>query len=248
MKTGSSCMRVYLCSLSLASLFLTSTSIAFAQYIGSTAPVGWPRLHFRNGDTTMAGKVFAIQWFHNQTLLIGPLHLASPEAGYSHYVDAKDIPEELLSIDVYDLSEKNIIATTGHGLLRKGWTVGQAHGDISGDMMAFPINPGSRLPLLPLSPTLATVGTKVWILSKNQPSTSNDVDRFAGTVSRSLPDGMTVTLDGTLSAQSSSGSPVVNAKGELVCMMVGKQDLQRKVIMGIPSTAIYGRLMRELKP
>jgi hypothetical protein len=239
-------------AITLASMVLTSavssTGVACAQYMGNASPVGWPRLHFRNGDTHMAGKVFAIQWFHNKTLLICPLHLASPEAEYSHYVDAKDIPEELTSIDVFDLTEKNIVATTGPGLLRSGWTVGRARGDISGDMMAFEIKPGSKMPLLALCPTLVPVGTKVWVLSKNQPPTSNEPDRFSGTVSRSLPTGTTVNLNGPLTAQSSSGSAVVNAKGELVCMMVGKQDATRMVIMGIPSTAIYARLMHELKP
>jgi len=65
-------------------------------------------------------------------------------------------------------------------------------------------------------------------------------------VIKAYPSGLTIKMDSTLKALSCSGSPVVNAKNEVVCMMVGTQDQTRTVVMGIPSTIIYARLYREI--
>ena len=119
-------------------------------------------------------------------------------------------------------------------------------GNICEDLMAFELPSSCRLPLLALAPVLVPVGTRVWVLSKDMPATSREPDRFPGTVVRSLASGVTVKLDRPITALSSSGSPIVNAKNELVGMMVGKQDLQRTVVMAIPSTGIYAKLYREL--
>jgi hypothetical protein len=208
--------------------------------------VGVPQFHIKDGHIHAIGKAFGIQWFRNKKLLIAPLHLLGPEGGYPVYIEAQDVPDQVLSVDVLDLKQEGIVATAGRGLLSKGLPVEKAQGDLSGDMMAFELTSNSRLPLLPLAPSLVPVGTKVWVLTKNQPATTLEADRFPGTVIRSFPSGVTIQMDGTLTALASSGSPVVNAKNELVCMMVGKRDLQRTVVMGIPSTVIYARLYKEL--
>ncbi|MBU6453712.1 MAG: hypothetical protein KGS72_18170 [Cyanobacteria bacterium REEB67] len=199
-----------------------------------------------DGSTTCAGKAFAIQWFHGKTLLICPLHLLGPGAGYPTYIEAKDVPEKVSSIDVLDFTGKSVVATAQHGLLRTGWPVEKARGDITGDMMAFELQSGSRMPILALAPNLVPVGTKVWVLSKNMPATSQEVERFPGVVTRSFNTGVTIALDGKLTAMGSSGSPVVNAKNEVVCMMVGKESLERTTIMGIPSNVLYARLCQEI--
>jgi hypothetical protein len=218
----------------------------FAQYIGNGSPVGWPLFHFKDGSTQCAGKAFAIQWFRNRSLLIMPLHLLSPEAGLNRYIAANNINDEVASVDILDLSSKNVVATGGPSLLRTGVTVGRSMGNINEDVMAFEIKSNTRLPLLALAPTMAPVGTKVWVLSKNEPATNNEPDRFPGKVVRAFITGMTVELDGPITALGSSGAPVVNAQNQVVCMMVGKQDAQRTVIMGIPSTCLYAKLFREL--
>lgn len=230
----------------LVAVALTAAPKTVAQYIGSGSPVGWPSFHLKDGSTHCAGKAFAIQWFHNRSLLIMPLHLLSPEAGLSHYVEAKNVNDEVTSVDILDLTKKNVVATGGPSLLHSGVTVGRSMGNISEDVMAFEVKSNTRLPLLALCPTMAPVGTRVWVLSKNDPPTTGEADRFPGKVTRAFITGMTVELDGPITALSSSGAPVVDAKNQVVCMMVGKQDLKRTVIMGIPSTCLYAKLYREL--
>jgi hypothetical protein len=65
-------------------------------------------------------------------------------------------------------------------------------------------------------------------------------------VQHSSPNGITVRLDQSLDAFSSSGSPVVNEKNELVGMLVGTGDDARTIINLAPSTGIYQRLYAEM--
>jgi len=207
---------------------------------------GMPLFHIKGGGTHYAGKAFAIPWSHNRKILLMPLHLLGPAAGYPTYIEPQNVPDVVESVDVLDLKGDQVIATAKPGLLRTGTPVEKAHGDLGEDLMAFELPSSCRLTLFPLSRTLVPVGTKVWILSKNSPATTSEPDRFEGTVVRSFPSGVTVQLARPLTAVSSSGAPIVNAKNELVAMMVGKQDLRRTIIMGIASTRLYAKLDREL--
>jgi len=219
---------------------------ASAQYIGNASPVGIPKFSLRDGSTQFAGKAFGIQWFHNRKLLIMPLHLLGPGAGYPVYILPQNVREEVKSLELFDLTAHTVVTTAGPALLRTGIPVEKARGDIGEDLMAFELPNNCALPLLPLAASLVPVGTKVWVLAKGQPAATAEADRFSGTVVRSIPTGVTIAMDRPLTALGCSGAPIVNAKNELVCMMVGKQDTQRTVIMGIPSTRIYAKLYREL--
>jgi len=217
-----------------------------AQYIGSASPVGVPKFHMRDGNTQCAGRAFAIQWFKGRKLLLMPLHLLGPGAGYPVYIEPQNVNREVTSLEVMDLTLGSVVTTASNSLLKTGVPVEKAQGDLSGDLMAFELPQHTNMPLLALCPTLVPIGTKVWVLSKEMNATSREVDRYPGTVIKAYPSGVTIQMDGSLKALSSSGAPVVNAKNEVVCMMVGKQDLTRTVVMGIPSTSIYARLYREI--
>lgn len=232
---------------------LNLASLVVAMSIGFTIgqarasdQLGWPSLNLTSGEKHCAGKAFAVRWYKNRTLLLLPLHILSPEAGYSHYVDPKDVSKEVRSIDVLDLQRQSVLASSSKSLLKTGCTAGQSRGDLSGDVMAFELSYGSRLTPFNMLGTQAPVGTKVWVLSKDWNSTSLTPDRYAGTVAASNPTGLVVQMDAPVKALSSSGSPVVNDKNELVGMMVGKQDDSRMVIMAIPSSSLIRRIYSEI--
>jgi hypothetical protein len=113
-------------------------------------------------------------------------------------------------------------------------------------MMAFELPSHTQLPVLGLAPNLAPVGTRVWVLSKAENSQSTEVDQYPGTVTFSFEVGLTVKLDRPLDAPGSSGAPILDAKNQLVGMMVGTQDNKRINIAAIPSTTIYKRLFTEV--
>lgn len=207
--------------------------------------LGWPEFRLKNGETYCAGKAFAVRWYKGRTLLVMPLHLLSPEAGCSHYVRPEDIPRELETLKILDLERQSTLATAGKYLMKTGATAGQNTGDLSADLMAFELPMSSRLTPFSLFYGQAPVGTKVTVLSKFEDSSSQPT-RYTGTVSSSRPTGLVVNMDAPVTALSSSGSPVVNAKNELVGMMVGKRDDERKVIMAIPSSSMIRRMYAEI--
>jgi hypothetical protein len=234
-----------LIGLLLLSLFLPCR--AYAQYGPSEPVFGVPFFHIKGGKTHCAGRAFAIQWFHDRKILLMPLHLLGPGGSYPEYILPQNVPDVIESVDVYSLNGDRVLTVAKPGLLRTGVPVEKARGDLGEDLMAFELPTNCRLTLFPLYPTLVTVGTKVWILSKKDHPSNSEPDRFSGTIARSSATGVTVVMDRPLTAMSSSGAPIVNAKNELVAMMVGKQDPERRmIIMGIASTRLYSKLYREL--
>lgn len=209
------------------------------------AQVGIPRFHFKDGTTHTACKTFAIRWFNERKLLLMPLHLLGPATNYPVFIEPQDVSAKVKSVDVLNLKGKAVIAKAARALLRQGVPVEKSNGDLGGDLMAFELSSGTGLSPIVLSPSLVPVGSKVWLLSKNTPATTINVDRFAGKVERSDLKCLTVKLDAPLTAPSSSGAPIVNEKNELVGMMLGKQD-DRRIVMAIPSATIYKRLHAEV--
>lgn len=225
----------------LAGIIVSGISPAFA-----VDQFGWPRFNLNDGQEHCVGKAFAVRWYRNRTLLLLPLHILSPEAEYSHYVAPQDVSKEVRSIDLLDLQRQSVLASSSKSLLKTGWTVGRGTGDLSGDLMAFELSSSSRLTPFNMLGTLAPVGTKVWVWSKDTESRSLSPDRYSGTISVSSPTGLVVQMDAPVKAFSSSGAPVVNAKNELVGMMVGTQDDRRMVIMAIPSSSLIRRVYNEI--
>ena len=103
----------------MAVLALATTQVA-AQYVGNASPVGIPMIHLKDGSTQNQGKAFAIQWFHSRKLLLMPLHLLGPGAGYPVYIEAQNVPDLVTSIDVLNLDGNGVVVTAGPGLLRAG--------------------------------------------------------------------------------------------------------------------------------
>jgi hypothetical protein len=225
-------------------LIAVASAVSTSAYGGTC--VGVPLFHFRDGSTFIVGKAFAVRWFGNRNILICPLHLLGPAGGYPTYVDPHSVPDLIESVDVMDLQKREVLTTAHRGLLRTGSPVEHRSGNLSDDMMAFELPANTALTVLGLAPQLAPVGTKVRVLTKANNSTSSEADSYAGTVQHSSPNGITVRLDQSLDAFSSSGSPVVNEKNELVGMLVGTGDDARTIINLAPSTGIYQRLYAEM--
>lgn len=241
-----SIMRALTSLLALVSRQAFSTA-CLAQSAADSAPFGWPLFHFKDGTTHCAGKAFAIAWFQNRKILLMPLHLLGPGGSYPVYVDPKDVPDVVQSVDVLGLGTGRVLETAKPGLIRTGVPTEKARGNLSEDLTAFELPSNCRLHLYPLAPNMVAPGTKVCILTKTHHDGNDTPDRFTGTVIRAVPTGLTIKMDSPLVAPSSSGSPVVNAQNVLVGMMVGKQDAQRTLITAIPSNMIYAKLYRELK-
>ena len=165
----------------------------------------------------------------------------------SYYILPQDVPTQVESVDVLNFKHDQVLTTAKPGLLRTGCPIEKNSGTLSEDLMAFELPSNNPLTLFPLYPGLVKVGTKVWILSKGDDLEDSGPDRYAGTVTMSHETGVTIKMDSPLTALSSSGAPIVNDKNELVAMMVGKIDPERRMyITAIASSMLYLKLYREL--
>jgi hypothetical protein len=226
----------------LALMFLTGVS-ANAEQGGNISPVGVPLFHFKDGTSHWSGKAFAIQWFRQRKLLLCPFHCLTY---HQKDLDPKTVPDIVSSVDVLDLQGQEVLTTASHALLRTGVSVAQRTGSLTGDMMAFELPANTKMPAFTLSGQLPPVGTRVWVLTKTEDSTSLEPDRYPGTVTFSFNVGLDVTLDRPLDAPGSSGAPVIDAKNQLIGMVVGTNGEKRSIAKVIPSTMLYRRLYLEV--
>lgn len=218
-----------------------------AQYIGNDSALGIVRFYDKQGTLVTTAKAFGIQWFHGKKILLCPCQSVAPSTSQPAEMDLKDLWAKVASGEVYDLKEESVVATTGRVLSRgKPLVNSLSDNDWTQDMMAFDLQSNPHLPLLPIAPSLVPLGTRVWVLSQESPATSREAERFPGTVTVSKPGGITVTLARKLMAAGTTGAPIVNAKSEMVGMLIGKQGDEHLVIVGLPSTAIYARLWKDV--
>jgi hypothetical protein len=206
--------------------------------------VGVPRFNFTDGTNNVAGKAFVVQWFRGRTILLAPIHLLGPSGGCPIQMTADDIRNKVRSVDMLDLNGGEVIATAEKSLLSDGATVSKRNGENGLDLVAFEVRGSSRATKLGICATPVAVGTKAWVLTHTDGSSSTRCDRYPGTVSSSDAVDLAIRLDRPLDAHGSSGSPVVDAKGQLIGMMVGVEDDERKVSVCVPATAIYQTLYK----
>lgn len=231
--------------LAAAALIVATLCLPAAAQYGGTQ-VGVPKFNFKDGTSHTAGKAFGVAWFKGRKLLLAPYHCLGPAGGYSHYIDPKVLPDMITSVDVLNLQGSSVVATAGRELLKWACPVEHSNGDLSGDMIAFELPPRTSLPVLALTDQLVAPKSRVFVLTRADRSSSLSADRYGGTVESCYRTALVVKMDQPIDAMGSSGSPVVNDKGQLVGMMVGVMDDGRKTACCIPSQTIYRRLMAEV--
>ncbi len=230
-------------------LFLLNNSVSvrpgYAQY-GSANAAGSPVFHLKDGTERHGAKCFAIKWFHGKNLLLCPLHTVEPLPGDKSlsYIDPSILPDAISSVEVMDLGYREVIARGTHELLRKS-SIGMT-GNLCDDLAAFELSDSAKLQILGLCGHLPARGTRVWIISKTYPSQTSAGERFPGTVVESTPTGIDIKLDQALTAHGSSGAPVIDARNQVIGMVVGTGDEARTIVNAAPSTGIYQRLFAEV--
>lgn len=216
-------------------LVLCMQSAAFAQYGGNATTVCVVEARDKSGRPMgtggkgfalrIGGRDFFITTAHGMCELIGPQ--AQPRTMF----------DTIGSVVLRNLASEEI-GTAGRCLV-----TGFRDQGYSADMLAFELPYGVRLQSMYLAPTLAAPGSRVWVLSKDGHNFSNtaEVDKYPGTVVSSTASALSVKMDAPLTAFHSSGSPVVDAKNQVVGMLCGV-GAERKSIGCSPGLAIYQRL------
>lgn len=212
---------------------------------GGYGVVGVPRFVFNDGTTLVVGKVFVVAWSGARTFAVTVLHLLGPEGGYTHYVPAAEVGHQVNSVEILDLQGGSVMATARKAVLRSGVPVELNGGDPGDDLVAFECTNAGRMAKLTLSRQACPVGARVWLYTKADMSGSQACDRYMGVVQNSDAETITIKLQRPLDATSSSGSPVLNDKNELVGMMVGRQDDTRTTFVCIQGSSIYQKIAKD---
>jgi hypothetical protein len=210
-------------------------SIAFAQYGGNATTVCVVEARDKSGQPMgTGGKGFALRIGGRDffvTTAHGMCEILGPSAQPSTMFDT------IGSVVLRNLANEEI-GTAGRCLV-----TGSLDARYNTDILAFDLPYGVRLQSMYLAPTLAAPGTRVWVLSKDGHNFSNnaEIDKYPGTVVSSTLSALSVRMDAPLTALHSSGSPVVDAKNQVVGMLCGV-GAERKTIGCNPGLAIYQRL------
>ncbi|HEY9791754.1 MAG TPA: hypothetical protein V6D22_15225 [Candidatus Obscuribacterales bacterium] len=196
---------------------------------GASAGVCVVAVKTRGGQVVgTAGKGFAAN-VGGRNVLVTTAH------GLSQLVGSEDIETNLANMG--SLTMMNFagqeIGTAGQCVLHRSGGL---------DLLMFELPTGVMQPFS-LSQDLPAPGAHVFVLSKNGENFSSTaaVDKFAGTVAQSSSNTFNVRMDGRLSALHSSGSAVIDERGNVVGMLIGV-SANRDYIECIPATAIQQSL------
>ena len=180
------------------------------------------------------GKAFAAR-VGGRTVLITTAHGLTELMGNS---DARTLFRgRAQSIDLQDTAGREL-ANAGRCILQD-----VPGGYYTSDLLVFELPSGGGLDTYTMASTLPAPGSKVWVISKEGHNfgSSSGGDKFAGTVTSASPEGIMVRMDAPLTAYHSSGSPVVDDRGNVVGMLVGTANGRQTVGLN-PSASILQRL------
>lgn len=221
--------------------FRTRLTMAIAMAVVSLSaafagePVGVIGASDASGNSIgTGGKAFAAR-AAGRTVLITTAHGLTELTGSS---DARSLFQgRAASVDLLDTAGRHL-AKAGNCVLQN-----PRGGFYTSDLFVFELPTSGGIDTYTLSPSLPPVGSKVWVISKegsNFGGTSGG-DKYSGKVTSSSLEGIMVRMDAPLTAMHSSGSPVVDDRGNVIGMLVGTSDGRRTIGLN-PSASILNRL------
>lgn len=185
-----------------------------------------PYFLLKDGQEMQAGTAFGAKLDNGETVLLSVLHLFGEAGGLSKDIPAAKVPEVVESVTLYDMGYKQKYGEAGKGLLRDGYPLGsRGNEDCSGDLVAFALDGKSGVATLPLAKQNPQVGETVWIVGKVYAHEGPVADRYEGKVESVSAQSIDVELGVPVELTGFSGAPVVNAKGEVVGIVVGGAKL-----------------------
>lgn len=223
-------------TVAMSILLAACFSTALAQYGGGSTNVCVMEARDKSGQPIgtggkgfalrISGRDYLITTAHGMCELLGPS--ASPRTMF----------ETIGTVNLRNFANQDL-GNAGRCLL-----AGNLEARYDTDILVFELPYGTRMQSLYLAPALPQAGSKVWVLSKEGSNFSSDasIDRYPGTVTSSTIRALSVKLDSQLTAFHSSGSPVVDAKNQVVGMLCGT-NADRSGIGCNPGLNIYQRLV-----
>lgn len=227
-------MKRYACLLSL--LLLTgchSRSPKTAQNLAPPTPpknlAVRPYVLLKDGRKIEAGTAFGATLDGGKPILLSALHLFGDAGGLQSDIPPDSLPDLVQEVGLFDMEYGQKLGSAGKGLLRDGYPLREEGSiDCSGDLVAFELPAGTSVGYAPIAAQNPEVGERVWVVGKEYKQPGATANLYAGTVVEVLSTDIAVEEDIPFDGRGFSGGPVVNAKGELVGMVIGSDNKSGK--------------------
>jgi hypothetical protein len=176
----------------------------------------------RKGAAFRAGTAVAVRLKPgDQPILLTALHLFGPAGGLDRDLAPAELDGAIREVLLLPMGGKKPIAAA-RGAVRKSGAKLPAEGlDVKNDLAAFRLAPRARVNALPLAAADPRMGEWVWIVGDTVDHEPETQRMFAGQVMMVSPEGAMVRLKERFSPQAFSGAPVINARAEVVGLLIG---------------------------
>lgn len=181
-----------------------------------------------------AGTAFAVQVEgEERPIILTALHLFGSAGGLDEEVNARDLPEFVKQVDLYDLFEGDYIGSATETLLLLGTfplSIDQAYAGnnynpsltVYGDVAAFYLQSDQEIETVTLSHGKLSAGDPVWLMASIYGGESANQKLHKGYVVIADEEQLVFRYeDSSINLQATSGAPILNHLGEVVGLNVG---------------------------
>lgn len=213
-----------------------------APQIGKTVALR-PTIIPKKGKPVSAGTAVAVRTAPGKpAVLITALHLFGPSGGMQKNIAPGELDAQIREIWLAPVGGKRRIVARAKGAVRKtGPALSDAVPNVAGDLAAFKLHPKSAVNALPLATQSLKFGDWVWLVGDvvdHEPQTQR---LFPGRAWIPSKEATVVQFKEEFKLQAFSGAPLINAKGEVVGILIGGGERDGFAIIN-PVDSIRGHL------
>lgn len=191
----------------------------------SSQAVGHPRFIKKDGQIWSAGTAFFTSDKEGKPLLLTAHHLLGPSGGLAKEIPASEVAAQIKTVRFSDLENRFVSGSATQTVSLTPMPPTKSAADESGDMEAFRFTPeaGQEIPTLPLAAENAKFNESLWLVGRaigeKRPGDKGLVLYPARAV-LSEDKRLVIQLRNPVAVRGFSGAPVVNARGEVVGMLL----------------------------
>lgn len=176
--------------------------------------------------------------------IIAPLHLLGPDGGLEKQLPASHIAGMIDHVELKSLANGQVVGSASEVLTKTGSAFNPKKGEACADdliLLAAPVN--NKIQPLVIAFDAPKVGQQVWLCTRTATST---MQLYPATVKEVSDQALKVRLQYKADLKAQSGSPLVDAEGKAVGMLIAFNSETGEILCN-PSTAISAKVMELVK-
>ena len=201
-----------------------------------------PTFVLRTGGSYQAGTAVAVRLQPRKApIVLTALHLFGPAGGLDKDLAPPFLDQVIREVLLTPLGAKKPTGRARGALRKTGFALKPEDPDVSSDIAAFALVPGSKVNALDLSATNPRLGEWVWLVGDvvdHQPQTQR---LFPARVMVASDKGTMVKFESSFRLQAFSGAPLVNVKREVAGILIGGSEEGGMAVIN-PAASIRRRL------